>query len=39
MLLDYQMYQGKVKMVEVTEQYHVIKQLSKNLKRMKDQHH
>jgi len=39
MLLDYQVYQGKVKMVEVTEQYHVIKQLSKNLKRMKDQHH
>jgi arylsulfatase A-like enzyme len=39
MLLDYQAYQDRVNMVEVTEQYHVIKQLSKNLKRMKDQHH
>ena len=39
MLLDYQVYQRDVNMIEVTEDYDVIKQLSKNLKRMKDGHH
>jgi arylsulfatase A-like enzyme len=39
MILDYQVYQRNVKMVEVTEDYDVIKQLSKNLKRIKDHQH
>lgn len=36
MLLDYQVYQSEVNMVEVTDDYDVVKQLSKNLKRVKD---
>ncbi|MFT6125365.1 MAG: arylsulfatase A-like enzyme [Shewanella sp.] len=39
MLLDYQVYQSKVNMVEVTDDYNVIKQLGKNLKRIKDHQH
>ena len=39
MLLDYQVYQSNVNMVEVTDDYNVIKQLGKNLKRIKDHQH
>ena len=35
---DYKAYQTKVNMVEVSDDYHVIKQFAKNLKRMNDQH-
>jgi arylsulfatase A-like enzyme len=39
MLLDYQVYQSDINMVEVTDDYHVIEQLGKNLKRIKDHQH
>jgi hypothetical protein len=38
-LLDYQVYQSEVNMVKVTDDYDVIKQLSKNLKRVKKHPH
>lgn len=38
-LLDYQVYQSEVNMVKVTDDYGVIKQLSKNLKRVKKHPH
>ena len=39
MLADYNEYKSKVNMVEVTEDYHPIKQLAKNLTRMVEKHH
>jgi hypothetical protein len=39
MALDYQVYQSEVNMVKVTDDYGVIKQLSKNLKRVKKHPH
>jgi arylsulfatase A-like enzyme len=39
MLLDYQVYQSDINMVEVADDYNVIEQLGKNLKRIKDHQH
>jgi hypothetical protein len=39
MALDYQVYQSNVNMVEVTDDYNVIKQLDENLKQIKDHQH
>jgi hypothetical protein len=38
-LLDYQVYQSDINMVEVADDYNVIEQLGKNLKRIKDHQH
>lgn len=38
MLSEYQRYKKEVNMVEVSQDYHVIKQFAKNLKRMNDEH-